>query len=124
MPGITTVYNAKIQGSLNLNGQSLLNVTNSKQYTPKYIGSASRTFDPSDIGCLLIFANGGSLTLDAGSWGNISAGDSLTVTFPSSYSISPLSGAVIIDCVDNTSTYNVLQLIYLGSNTWVKINTN
>lgn len=123
MPGITTVYNAKIQSSLNLNGQSLLNATNSKQYTPKYIGSASRTLNSSDIGCLLMFDVGGSLTLNSASWGTISAGDSLTVTFPSAYSIISL-GVLILDCVDNTSTYNVLQLIYLGSNTWVQINAN
>lgn len=127
MPAITPLNNIKLQSSLNLNNQLLLNTNRAKAYTLKNIATSSKTLDASDISSLLFFSFNGSSTLTINA--NISgvfAGDSVFTLSLSNVTILGGGGAVVVDSLDNSinNSFNVIQLIYLGSNKWLKINTN
>lgn len=124
MPSSTPLYNVKLQSSLNLNNQLLLNSDSAKKYTLEYVGAANKTLDFSDIGSLLIFSGNRTLTIDSASIGGITAGDSFTMTSSGTITVSATGGISILDSVDNSTTYNITQLVYSGSNVWIKINTN
>lgn len=127
MPATTPLNNIKLQSSLNLNNQLLLNTNRAKAYTLKNIATSSKTLDASDIGSLLFFSFDGTTTLTINA--NISgvfAGDSVFTLPLSNVTILGGGGAVVVDSLDNSinNNFNVFQLIYLGSNKWLKINTN
>jgi hypothetical protein len=125
MPSVTPLNNIKLQSSLNLNNQLLLNTNRAKAYTLKNLGATNKTLDVSDIGCLLLFNGNRYITINASITG-VSAGDSFFAVDEIGILI-PLGGGVtLIDSGDYSanSDFNVLQFIYLGSNIWLKINTN
>lgn len=127
MPAITPLNNIKLQSSLNLNNQLLLNTNRAKAYTLKNIATSSKTLDASDIGSLLFFSFNGSSTLTVNT--NISgvfAGDSVFTSSPFNVAIPSGGAVVVVDSLDNSinGSFNVIQLIYLGSNKWLQINTN
>ena len=125
MPSVTPLYNVKLQSSLNLNNQLLLNTNRAKAYTLKNLGETNKILDASDIGCLLLFNGNRSITINANISG-VSAGDSFFVANEIDIIIDLGIGVTLIDSGDYSanSNFNVLQFIYLGSNTWLKINTN
>jgi hypothetical protein len=124
MPAITPLNNIKLQRFLNLNNQLLLNTNRAKTYTLKNLGVGSiyKTLDASDIGCLL-FVDG---SLNLAIYNNIegiSSGDSVFVAAANIIVGGPVSIRDSLDLSED-STYNIFQLIYLGANTWLNINTN
>ena len=124
MPSVTPLNNIKLQSSLNLNNQLLLNTNIAKAYTLKNLGSGSisRNLNASDICCLLFVDGALNLAIDNNITG-ISSGDSVFVASANTIISGPVT---IIDSGDYAavSNYNVLQFIYLGSNIWLKIDTN
>jgi hypothetical protein len=125
MPSVTPLNNIKLQSSLNLNNQLLLNTNIAKAYTLKNLGATNKTLDVSDIGCLLLFNGNRYITINASITG-VSAGDSFFAVDESGILITLGGGVTLIDSGDYSanSNFNVTQFIYLGSNTWLKINTN
>jgi hypothetical protein len=107
-----------------LNNQLLINTNRAKAYTLKNLGggSTSRDLHASDI-CCLLFVDGALNLAIANNITGISSGDSVFVASANTIISGPVS---IVDSGDYAavSNYNVFQLIYLGSNTWLKINTN
>jgi hypothetical protein len=124
MPSVTPLNNIKLQSSLNLNNQLLLNTNRAKAYTLNNLGSGSisRDLNASDIGCLLFVDGTLNLTINNNITG-ISSGDSVFVAAANIIVSGPVS---IRDSGDYSanSGYNIFQLIYLGANTWLYINTN
>ena len=125
MPSVTPLNNIKLQSSLNLNNQLLLNTNRAKAYTLKNLGATNKTLDVSDIGCLLLFNGNRYITINASITG-VSAGDSFFAVNEIGILITLGGGVTLIDSGDYSanSNFNVLQFIYLGSNIWLKINTN
>ena len=125
MPSVTPLNNIKLQSSLNLNNQLLLNTNRAKAYTLKNLGATNKTLDVSDIGCLLLFNGNRYITINASITG-VSAGDSFFAVDEIGILITLGGGVTLIDSGDYSanSDFNVLQFIYLGSNIWLKINTN
>jgi hypothetical protein len=125
MPSVTPLNNIKLQSSLNLNNQLSINTNRAKAYTLKNIATSSKTLDVSDIGCLLPFSGYRYITINVNISG-VAAGDSFFVAFFDGGFLDPAVGVTIIDSFDYpiSADFNVFQLIYLGSNTWLKINTN
>jgi len=125
MPSVTPLNNIKLQSSLNLNNQLLLNTNIAKAYTLKNLGATNKTLDVSDIGCLLLFNGNRYITINASITG-VSAGDSFFAVDEIGILITLGGGVTLIDSGDYSasSNFNVLQFIYLGSNIWLKINTN
>lgn len=123
MPAITPLNNIKLQSSLNLKNQLLLNTNIAKAYTLKYIETPTKTLNASDIGSLLFFGYYGSPTLVINTnIPGVFAGDSVFITSPYTFFIAP--AASVIDSMDETIDTSFFQLIYVGSNIWIKINTN
>jgi hypothetical protein len=125
MPSVTPLNNIKLQSSLNLNNQLSINTNRAKAYTLKNLGETNKILDASDIGCLLLFNGNRYITINASITG-VSAGDSFFVANDIGILITLGGGVTLIDSGDYSANYNfsVLQFIYLGSNTWLKIDTN
>lgn len=127
MPSVTPLNSIKLQSSLNLNNQLLLNTNRAKAYTLKnFLGTGNRTLVASDIGCLLLFNGYRYITINVNISG-VSAGDSFFVAFFDGGLLDTAVGVNIIDSGDyslGNANFNVFQLIYLGSNKWIRINTN
>lgn len=124
MASVNPLYNIKLQGTLNLNNQALLNNTEAKAYSPKNIGAVDKTLDASDIGRSLIFSGYRTLTIGPDISG-VTAGDSLLVGTSSGAQLTLNNVGVSI----RTSEFiwqspNLLKLIYLGGNAWLACQNN
>jgi hypothetical protein len=126
MPSVTPLNNIKLQSSLNLNNQLSINTNRAKAYTLKNLSTVSPILVASDIGCLLPFSGYRYININANISG-VAAGDSFFVAFFDGGFLDPAVGVTIVDSGDyslGSANFNVFQLIYLGSNIWIRINTN
>lgn len=127
MASVNPLYNVKLQGTLNLNAQALLNTTEAKIYKIKNIGANNKTLDASDIGRFLFFSGDRVLTINASIEG-ITEGDSFLVGTNSNLGVvhlTPGSGVGLRQGVEYLwRSPNQVQLIYIGNNIWLACNTN
>ena len=125
MASVNPLYNIKIQGTLNLNNQALLNNTEAKAYSPKNIGAVNKTLDASDIGRSLIFSGGRTLTIGTDISG-VTAGDSFLAGTSSGaqLTLNNTVGVSIRTSEFSWQSPNLLKLIYLGGNVWLACQNN
>lgn len=122
MPGITPLYNVKLQSSLNLASRPLTATNPAKRFILKDIGAANKVIDVTDMGRLLKFTGNRIITLNSNITGVV-AGDTFTVTTDDT-SISTFGTAAVNSSFDGSYINAILQFIYVGSNTWIIINAN
>lgn len=124
MASVNPLYNIKLQGTLNLNNQALLNNTEAKAYSPKNIGAVDKTLDASDIGRSLIFSGYRTLTIGSDISG-VTAGDSFLVGTSSGAQLTLNNVGVSIRTSEfSWQSPNLLKLIYLGGNAWLACQNN
>jgi hypothetical protein len=122
MPSITPLHSVKLQSSLDLNNQGLTGTSQAKIFVPKNIGASNKTIDVSDIGRLLKFSGSRTLTFNNNITG-VTAGDTFTVTSDSA-GFAPAGAATVHDSFADSYLNSITQFIYVGGNTWFKLNIN
>jgi hypothetical protein len=122
MPAVVPLHNIKLQNSLNLNSQSVTGGTPAKRFVFKAVPpDVSKVIDASDMGRMLQYSGGSSVTLNTNITG-VAAGDTFTVTAPFAPSVG--GSATIINSFSDTLFNSVRQFIYIGNNTWIVLNPN
>jgi hypothetical protein len=125
MASVNPLYNIKLQGTLNLNNQALLNNTEAKAYSPKNIGAVNKTLDASDMGRALIFSGSRTLTIGPNISGVTSGDNFLAGTSSSSQLTFSNTGGVIFRTSELIwQSPNFLKLIYLDGNVWLICQNN
>jgi len=122
MPSISPLYNAKLQSSLDLNTQPLVGTNPAKRFILKNIGAANRVVDVSDMSRLLKFSGSRTITLNNNITGVV-AGDTFTLGTDSG-SIFFVGTATLRNYFSGSYFENIIQCVYVGSNTWIIINAN
>jgi hypothetical protein len=123
MASISPLYNVKIQGTLNLNDQALLNNNNAKVFPTKVIGASNKTLDATDMGKLLKFTGSRTLTVPV-SLSGVVEGDNFLFTSDGTMTVQQSGGATLINGGIDTNPNATTQVIYIGSNIWLLMNTN
>jgi hypothetical protein len=121
MSSITPLYNVKLQSSLDLNSQVLTGTTHAKRFDVKTIGASNRTIVVSDMGRLLQFSGSRTLTFNNDITG-ITAGDTFIATSDAALNIA--GAATVHNSFADLDQNSISQFIYVGSNTWFKLNIN
>jgi ribulose kinase len=122
MPSVSPLYNAKLQSSLNLNTQPLAGTNPAKRFILKNIGAANRVVDVSDMSRLLKFSGSRTITLNNNITGVV-AGDTFTLGTDSS-AMFFAGTATLLNYFSGSYFENIIQCVYVGSNTWIIINAN
>lgn len=122
MPGVAPLYNTKLQSSLDLNSQALIDTNAAKRFILKDIGANNKIIDASDMGRLLKLTGIRVITLNNNISG-IEAGDTFTVT-NSTNNLSLTGSATRYYSFYDTIANSALQFIYIGDNIWIILNTN
>lgn len=124
MPGITPLYNVKLQSSLNLASRPLTATNPAKRFILKDIGAANKVIDVTDMGRLLKFTGNRIITLNSDITGVIN-GDTFTATTDgTNISIDGTAISTVFSSFDSSYRNAIAQFIYVGSNIWIIINAN
>lgn len=121
MPGTIPLNNVKLQSPLDLNDKDLTATNDAKRFVVKNVGT-SKVIDASDMGRQLKLSGSGTLTFNS-NLANVAAGDTFTAVSPGSISFVATGVTLYSNNYDITPD-NIFQFTYVGSNTWIVLNTN